>query len=84
MRALLVPICLALTIGTAWAADDLGACKARQNDLSNKAAQFEGDAMIKRLIRADLDRANREMVEGDADECNEALDHADSLLAGKF
>lgn len=82
MRALLTTLCLAFTIGTAVAADDAAICKTRHAELTAKVAQFTGEPMMKRLIQADLDRANRELIEGDADECIEALDHAAKLLAG--
>lgn len=64
-----------------WA-DDVTACGARAVVLSQQAQNFSGDAMIKRLIDADLQRARKEAAEGDVDECTEALDHAAKLLAG--
>lgn len=75
---------LLLGENVAWAdpATDMAACTARQPDLIKQAADFKGDAQIKRLIDADLKRAQREQVEGDGDECLEALDHAAKLLAG--
>ena len=82
MRSLLAGIILTCAAGAAYAADDAATCKARQADLANQAASYKGEAMMKRLIEADLDRANRELLEGDADECNEALDHAAKLLSG--
>lgn len=57
-------------------------CTARHAELVKRAATFNGDARIKRLIDADLKRALREQAEGDGDECIEALDHATKLLAG--
>ena len=83
MRSLALGFSLALIIGTAHAADDLATCKARHVELSAKATDFKGEPTMKRLIQADLERANREMIEGDADECIEALDHAAKLLAGE-
>lgn len=83
MRSLLLGFGAVLLIGSAYAADDLASCKARHAELTTKAASFNGEAMMKRLIQADLDRATREMREGDADECGEALDHAAKLLAGE-
>ena len=82
MRVLLISLCLAMTIGTAGAAETAAACQARHDELSAKVADFKGEPMMKRLIQADLDRANRELIEGDAEECSEALDHAAKLLAG--
>ncbi len=82
MRSFAAALCLTLLAGTAVAADDIAACKARHAELSTKAAGFQGEPMMKRLIQADLDRATREMLEGDSDECAEALDHAAKLLAG--
>lgn len=83
MRFLVLSLCFPLLIGTAVAADDVAACKSRQAELSTKATQFQGESMMKRLIQADLDRAMRELLEGDAEECNEALDHASQLIDGK-
>ena len=82
MRSFAVALCLTLLTGTAYAADEIAACRARHAELSTKAATFTGEPTIKRLIQADLDRATREMLEGDSDECAEALDHAAKLLAG--
>ena len=39
---------------------------------------------MKRLIEADLSRARKEEAEGDADECIEAMDHANKLIAGQY
>ncbi len=69
--------------GPARAADTVAACQARQGELAKKATDFKGDAMVKRIIQADLERATRELIEGDADECMEALDHATKLLNGQ-
>ena len=63
-------------------ADDLDVCSARGIALSQRAETFIGEVRMKRLIDADLKRAKRELAEGDADECNEALDHATTLLDG--
>ena len=85
MRSLfagIVLICAAT--GAAYAADDAAACQARHADLTAQATKFQGETMTKRLIQADLDRATRELLEGDADECNEALDHAAKLLSGNI
>ena len=65
-------------------ADAVDACRARHAEVTKQADQFSGDSMTKRLIEADLRRAASEMVEYDADECNEALDHATKLLSGDY
>ena len=82
MRVLLSTVCLVLMMGTAMAAETVAACQARHKELTAKVADFKGEPMMKRLIEADLNRANRELIEGDAEECTEALDHAAKLLAG--
>ncbi len=74
---------LVLGAGSAFAADDAATCRTRHADLTQKAQSYQGDAMMKKIIQADLDRATRELREGDADECLEALDHADKLLSGR-
>ncbi|HYZ61989.1 MAG TPA: hypothetical protein VE650_06000 [Acetobacteraceae bacterium] len=68
--------------GAAGAADPVAECRARHAEVSKKAQSFTGDAMMKRLIEADLRRAASELLDGDAPECMEALDHATKLLAG--
>ena len=74
-------------LGTARAAPapeaEVKACQARQLDVAKQADAFSGDDMIKKLIEADLRRSTRELIEGDAVECNEALDHATKLLKGE-
>lgn len=75
---------IVLALGsTAHAADDVKQCQARQIDVAKKADTYTGDAMLKKLIEADLQRATRELIEGDADECMEALDHATKILNGE-
>jgi hypothetical protein len=81
MRAIALVLALLPLQAFAAAAIDTGACDARRAELTQKTAAFTGDAMMKRLIQADLRRASREAAEGDADECMEALDHAAQLLA---
>lgn len=82
MRAVpLVLVLSAVALGSARA-EDVSACLKRRDELAPKAEQFTGEAMIKRLIQADLRRAAKEASEGDAVECMEALDHATKLLAG--
>ncbi len=39
---------------------------------------------IKELLAFDLKRARQELVEGDEDECREAVDHARKLLRGEY
>ena len=85
MRSLLAGVFLIVAAGSAaYAADDAATCKARRADLASQAANFQGETLTKRLIQADLDRATRELLEGDAEECAEALDHAARLLSGKI
>ena len=83
MRALLIGVVLMSTAAYAGEAEDLAACKAQHVELTAKAASFQGDTRMKRLIDADLRRAAKEASDGDADECKEALDHAAKLLAGE-
>lgn len=63
---------------------DFDACTKGQTEVARKAADFHGDDRIKRLIAADITRAKKEEAEGDADECIEALDHANKLIAGQY
>lgn len=79
LAALLLPLSVA-----AARADAVDACRARQAELSQQADKFSGEEMTKRLIQADLRRAMSELREGDAKECNEALDHATTLLSGQI
>lgn len=76
-------------VATAHAADSgtpdqLQQCRARQAELGTKVEAYRGEPQIKRLMEADLQRASREEIEGDGDECLEALDHATKLLAGEM
>ena len=71
-----------LSIAVPCWAEDVSACRARDVALTRQADSFTGDAKMKRLIEADLQRAKKEAAEGDAEECMEALDHAAKLLAG--
>lgn len=63
---------------------DFDACRKGQIEAAKKAASFHGEERIKRLIEADIARAKKEEGEGDADECIEALDHAEKLIAGRY
>lgn len=63
---------------------DFDACQKGQVEVAAKAASYQGNDKIRRLIQADLTRAGREEGEGDADECLEALDHARKLIAGQY
>lgn len=84
MLKLVAASLLVLALGsTAHAADEVKQCQARQLDIAKKADAFTGDPMMKKLIEADLRRATRELIEGDVDECMEALDHATKLLNGE-
>jgi hypothetical protein len=76
-----------LPFATAQAAGrggDFDVCSERQVETAKKAAEFHGEERINRLIQADLLRAKKEEAEGDADECVEALDHAEKLLSGNY
>lgn len=84
MRHLLAVTLLLASAVAAAAATDTAACQTRQTELSKKIGEYSGDPMIKRLMQADLDRATMELIEGDADECMEALDHATKLLTGNI
>jgi hypothetical protein len=64
--------------------DELEACRKGQAELAAKAAEFQGDRKIKRLIEFDLKRAHREEWEGDASECLEAIEHANKLISGDY
>ena len=70
-------------VSTAHAADGGKQCQARQVEIAKKTDAFTGEPMMKKLIEADLRRATQELIEGDADECMEALDHATKLLNGE-
>jgi len=63
---------------------DFDACEKGQTEVAKKAADFHGEARMKQLIQADLTRSRKEEAEGDADECLEALDHANKLIAGQY
>ncbi|WP_428491050.1 hypothetical protein [Rhodopila sp.] len=82
MRLIAMTLLLLFVTALPTWADSLAACSARGAQLGQRAKKFSGDAMMKRLIDADLKRANKEAAEGDADECTEALDHATKLLDG--
>ena len=84
MRVLTIGLlCLALAAPAAWA-DDLKSCEIRGGALNKRVQGFKGENRLKRLIEADLKRALRELEEGDAEECIEALNHAEKLLAGNY
>jgi hypothetical protein len=84
MQYLLAVTLLLASAGAADAATDPAACQTRQTELSTKIREYSGDPMLKRLMQADLDRATTELIEGDADECMAALDHAAKLLSGNI
>jgi len=83
MRTVIAVLLLVPTIAVAQDRD-LDACKERQADVAAKAADFRGEAKIRRLIEFDLKRAQQEQAEGDAEECLEAIEHASNLLSGKY
>jgi len=83
----LVLILVLISFADAAARDsggDFDTCTKGQIEVAKKASEYEGDDRIKRLIEADLTRAKKEEAEGDADECLEALDHANKLIAGQY
>lgn len=80
MRLILTALVLISISGLAYAADDGAACQARQAQVATRVEAFKGDTMVRRIMLADLDRAERELAEGDPDECMEALDHTEKLL----
>ncbi len=87
MRVLIAALLTMSSVGAARAANDAEqakACQTRQGELSKQAETYNGEPMMKRLIQADLQRATKELIEGDADECMEALDHATKLLSGQL
>jgi hypothetical protein len=63
---------------------DFEACRKGQSEIAEKASNFHGEDRVRRLIEADLIRAKREEAEGDADECLEAIEHANKLIAGSY
>ena len=66
-----------LACGVSTARADCG------SDIQRMLAQVTrvGDARVRKLVQFDIERARREADEGDADECEEAVEHADKLLA---
>ncbi len=78
---LLLPVASALGAGKGG---DFDACTKGQAEVAKQAAAFQGEDRIRQLIAADLTRAQKELYEGDADECVEALDHARKLIAGQY
>jgi hypothetical protein len=71
-------------VASAAVAPEFAACDARRAVVAKKAEAFVGTERIRRLIEADIRRAGQELAEGDADECTEALDHAEKLLSGNY
>ena len=84
MRAVIIALLVTAGPALATPAEDMAACTTRHAEITRQAATYQGDAQIKRLIEADLQRATSEQLEGDGDECLEALDHAAKLLAGNI
>ena len=68
----------------AWlvASPAAGDCKGRVDDLRPRSETIQ-DARIRELFQFDLKRAERELAEGDEDECTEAVGHAAQLLEMK-
>ena len=54
-------------------------CAARLKTVAPRVDQI-ADERDRKLVQYDVKRAGRELREGDEDECNEALDHAESIL----
>lgn len=69
---------LALSANAAWAD-----CTAEMEGVAARLDSIK-EERIKQLVEFDLKRAKKELAEGDADECQEAMDHAKQLLEGKY
>ncbi len=57
----------------------LADCEARLKAVVSRVDEVK-DERDRKLVQYDVKRAGRELREGDEDECNEALDHAESIL----
>ncbi len=57
-------------------------CKARIAELGPHGQAIQ-NARLRELFSFDLERASKELAEGDEDECAEAVDHAAHLLEMK-
>jgi hypothetical protein len=76
----------AALILAAMGAPSAGAAPQCVDEMQAVAAKIPGipDARIRDLATFDIQRAKRELAEGDEDECQEAIDHAKELIAGKY
>jgi hypothetical protein len=83
LALLLVLVPLAGAVAKDKGGDAEGCIKGRE-EVAAKLAAYQGDDRIKKLIEADLKRAGKEQAEGDDDECVEAIEHANKLLAGDY
>ncbi len=68
-----------LLAGPALAAEG---CKARIAELGPRRETIQ-NTRTRELFSFDLERASKELAEGDEDECAEAVDHATQLLEMK-
>ncbi len=57
-------------------------CDADIKQISAHVDEIQNER-VKQLLRFDIDRAERESIEGDDAECKEATDHAAMLLRSK-
>ena len=55
-------------------------CNADIQRMQSQVAKV-GDPKVKRLVEYDIKRAKKEATEADPMECQEAVDHADKLMA---
>lgn len=74
MRSALIALALACAAGQARAD-----CKQRLDTMAPHVAELTNER-DRKLVEYDIKRAGRELREGDEDECNEALDHAQSIF----
>ncbi len=77
-RIFLLVALLALSAGPVLAAG----CQPRIDALAAKVAQVEPER-TRQLVAFDIKRATKELGEGDEDECLEAVEHAEDLIAHK-
>lgn len=79
MRAIALAALIAPLVAAGVARAD---CKQDVADLQPQVDQAQ-PGRTKELLAFDLKRAQRELGEGDEDECQEAVDHARKLLRGE-
>ena len=78
MRIVLLVAMLGLSARPVLAAD----CQGRIDALAGKIDQVEPER-TRQLVAYDIKRATNELGEGDEDECLEAVEHAEGLIAHK-